>query len=114
MPAGGALCGGVSRLRLCTSWRCSPLSSGAWATRLHLPSPILRLVPQTLLRPRNRPDFSLVVRGGIEDLVAEGRRRLQASLYDLGHVPVREPQGTCQGGDGRIIRGEDPADPEVQ
>src|SRR5919197_3228543 len=99
---------------LCPSWRCSPRPSCVWATRLRLPSPILRLVPQALLRPPNRPDFPLVVRGGIEHLVAEGRRRLQAPLHDLGHIPMREPQGTRQGRARRVIRGENPADPEVQ
>jgi hypothetical protein len=96
------------------SWLCSPLPSCTWATRLRLSSSILRLVPQALLRPHNRPDFPLVVRGGIENIVAKGRRRLQAPLHDLGHVPMREPQGTRQDRERRVIRGEDPADPEVQ
>jgi hypothetical protein len=99
---------------LCSSWRCSPKPSCVWATRLRLSSPILRLVSQPLLRPPDRPDFPLVVRGGIENIVAESHRRLQAPLHDLDHIPVREPQGTRQGRARRVIRGEDPADPEVQ
>src|ERR687888_236068 len=40
--------------------------------------------------------------------------RLRAPLHDLGHIPMREPQGTRQGRARRVIRGEHPADPEVQ
>jgi hypothetical protein len=42
-------------------WPSSPLRFCVWARRPCLSSPILRPVPQALVRPRNRPDFPPIV-----------------------------------------------------
>ena len=89
-----------------------PPCTGARCQRV--PGAILRLVAQPLLRSRNRPDFPPVVRGGIEDIIAQRRWCLKAPPYDLGYVPVRQPQGQRQGRARRVIGGEHPADPEVE